>query len=93
MFQMSKVFGQNIFRNVEMGGNCMLKKYLMKLNSSKYINYWTNMCWNGQGTMILYIKKQCTWKHVMTVKSFIVNIGHGLNGNKFIKPNTFMPHH
>ncbi len=43
--------------------------------------------------MILYIKKQCTWKHGMIVKSFIVNIGDGLNGNKFIKPNTFMPHH
>jgi hypothetical protein len=30
MFQMSKVLGQNIFRNVEMGGNYMLEKYLMK---------------------------------------------------------------
>ncbi len=45
----------NIFRNVEMGGNYMLEKYLMKINFSKYINYLTNMCWNGQGIMILYI--------------------------------------
>jgi hypothetical protein len=29
----------------------------------------------------------------MTIKGFIVNIGHGLNGNKFIKLDTFMPHH
>jgi len=27
---MSKVLGQNIFINVEMGGNYMLEKYLMK---------------------------------------------------------------
>jgi hypothetical protein len=29
----------NILKNVGMGGNCMLKKYLMKINLSKYINY------------------------------------------------------
>jgi NADH:ubiquinone oxidoreductase subunit F (NADH-binding) len=42
----------NIFKNVEMGG---LEKYLMKINFSKYINYLTNMCWNGQSITILYI--------------------------------------
>jgi hypothetical protein len=51
------------------------------------------MCWNGQGTMILCIKKKYTWKHIMTIKGFIINIGHGLNGNKFIKPYMFIPHH
>ncbi len=45
----------NIFKNVEMGGNCMLENYLMKINFSKYIIYLTNMCWNGQGITILYI--------------------------------------
>jgi hypothetical protein len=38
----------NIFLNVEMGGNCILGKYLIKINFSKYIKYLTNMCWNGQ---------------------------------------------
>ncbi len=47
----------------------------------KKIKYLPNMCWNGKNTMILYMK-QYTWKHVMTVKSFIVGIG--LNGNKFM---------
>jgi len=42
----------NIFKNVEMDGNCILEKYLMKINFSKYIKYLTNMCWNG---WILYI--------------------------------------
>jgi hypothetical protein len=45
----------NIFKNVEMSGNCILEKYLMKINFSKYINYLTNMCWNGRGIKILYI--------------------------------------
>jgi hypothetical protein len=35
----------NIFKNVEMGGNCILEKYLMKIKFSKYIKYLTNMCW------------------------------------------------
>jgi hypothetical protein len=34
----------NIFKNVKMGGNCILEKYLMKINFSKYIKYLTNMC-------------------------------------------------
>ncbi len=29
----------------------------------------------------------------MTVKGFIINIDHGLNGNKFMKLGIFMPHH
>jgi hypothetical protein len=29
----------------------------------------------------------------MTVKGFIVNIGHGPNGNNFMKLDIFMPHH
>jgi hypothetical protein len=29
----------------------------------------------------------------MIVKAFIIDIGHGLNGNKFMKPGIFMPHH
>jgi hypothetical protein len=29
----------------------------------------------------------------MIIKGFIANIDHGLDGNKFMKPNTFMPHH
>jgi len=45
----------NNFKNVEMNGNCILEKYLMKINFSKYINYLTNMCWNGWGIMILYL--------------------------------------
>jgi len=69
-----------IFRVVEMGGNYMVEKYLMKLNF-KIFKYLPNMCWNGNITMILYIRRD-TWKHVMTIKSFIVGIG--LNGNKFM---------
>ncbi len=42
---------------------------------------------------ILYINRQYTWKHVMTIKGFIINIDHGLNGNKLMKLGTFMPHH
>jgi hypothetical protein len=34
--------------------------------------------------MILYIKRQYTWKHIMNVKGFITDIAHGLNGNKFM---------
>jgi len=34
--------------------------------------------------MILYIERQYTWKHVLIVKDFIIDIGHGLNGNKFV---------
>jgi len=41
------------------------------------------MCWNGQNITTLCIKKQYTWKHVMTIKGFILDICHGLNGNKF----------
>jgi len=33
----------NIFKNVEMGGNYILEKYLIKNNFSKYIKYLTNM--------------------------------------------------
>jgi hypothetical protein len=40
-----------------MGGNCVVEKYL----------------WNGQGTTILYTKKQYTRKHIMIVKSFITS--------------------
>ncbi len=40
---------------IKMGGNYMFEKYL----------------WNGQGTTILYTKRQYTKKHVMTVKFFI----------------------
>jgi hypothetical protein len=66
-----------IFRTIEMGGNYMVEKYLMKLNSQN-LSIFAKMCWNGQGTMILYMR-QYTWKHVMSVKSSIVSIG--LNGN------------
>jgi hypothetical protein len=45
----------NISKKFEMGGNYILEKYLMKINFSKYINYLTNMCRNGQGNMILNI--------------------------------------
>jgi hypothetical protein len=41
-----------ISKTSKMGGNYMVKKYL----------------WNGQGTMILYTKRQYTRKHVMIVK-------------------------
>jgi len=30
--------------NVEIGGHCILEKYLVKFNVSKYIKYLTNMC-------------------------------------------------
>jgi hypothetical protein len=33
----------NIFKNVEMGGNCILENYLVK-ETSKYIKYLANMC-------------------------------------------------
>jgi hypothetical protein len=46
-----------ILRTTKMGGNCMVEKYL----------------WNGQGITILYIKRQYTRKHVMTIKSFIAS--------------------
>jgi hypothetical protein len=50
------------------------------------------MCWNGQNTMILYIKRQYRWKHILIVKDFIVDIGHGLNGNKFMNTtNVYSP--
>jgi len=45
----------NISKNVEMGGNYIFEKYLMKINFAKYINYLTNMCRNGQGSTILNI--------------------------------------
>jgi hypothetical protein len=38
-----------------MGGNWMVEKYL----------------WNGQGTTILYTKRQYTRKHVMIIKKII----------------------
>jgi hypothetical protein len=47
----------SIFKTAKMGGNCMVKRYL----------------WNGQGTRILYTKRQYTEKHIMTVKSFIAS--------------------
>jgi hypothetical protein len=34
----------NISKNVEMGGNCILDKYFMKIKFSKYIKYLTNIC-------------------------------------------------
>ncbi len=34
----------NIFKNVEMGGNCILERYLVKITFSKYIKYLTNIC-------------------------------------------------
>jgi hypothetical protein len=27
--------------------------HLLEMNVSKLINYWTDMCWNGQGTAVL----------------------------------------
>jgi hypothetical protein len=48
------------------------------------------MCWKGQGVSILYIKRQYTWKHVMIIKSIIVDIG--LNWNKFMNnTNVYSP--
>jgi hypothetical protein len=42
--------------------------------------------------MILYIERQYTWKHVLIVKDFIVDINHGLNGNKFMNTtNVYSP--
>jgi hypothetical protein len=49
----------NIFKNVEMGGNCILEKYLMKIKFSKYM---TNMCWNGQGIIHKYTSFYNDWK-------------------------------
>jgi hypothetical protein len=50
------------------------------------------MCSNGQNIITLCIKKQYTWKHIMTIKAFILDIGHGLNGNKFINTiNVYSP--
>jgi hypothetical protein len=39
------------------------------------------MCWNGKDKTILYMRWY-TWKHVMIIKSFMIDIG--LNGNKFM---------
>jgi hypothetical protein len=44
----------NLFKNVQIGGNCKIEKYLMKINFSKYIKYLTNMCWNGWGIIHQY---------------------------------------
>jgi len=52
----------NIFKNVEMGGNCILEKYLMKINFSNYIKYLTNMCWNGWGIIHKYTWLYNDWK-------------------------------
>jgi hypothetical protein len=30
----------NISKNVEIGGNCILEKYLMKINSQSILNIW-----------------------------------------------------
>jgi hypothetical protein len=51
---MSKAFGKKYkkFIIVEMGGNCMVEKYLMKLNSQIF-KYLPNMCRNGKGITIL----------------------------------------
>ncbi len=77
-----------IFGTIEMGGNYMVEKYLMKLNSQN-LSIFAKMCWNGQGTTILYMR-QYTWKHVKIVKSSIVSIG--LNGNKFMNiTNVYSP--
>jgi hypothetical protein len=34
------------FLNVEMGGNCILEKYLIKINFSRYIKYLTVLKWS-----------------------------------------------
>jgi NADH:ubiquinone oxidoreductase subunit F (NADH-binding) len=52
----------NIFKNVEMGGNCILEKYFMKIKFSKYIKYLTNMCWNGQDIIHKYTSFYNDWK-------------------------------
>jgi hypothetical protein len=52
----------NIFKNVEMGGNYILQKYLMKINFSNYIRYLTNMCWNGRNIISKYTTLYNDWK-------------------------------
>ncbi len=52
----------NIFKNVEIGGNFILEKYLMKIKVSKYIKYLTNMCWNGQSIIHKYTSFYNDWK-------------------------------
>jgi hypothetical protein len=52
----------NIFENVEIGGNCIFEKYLMKIKFSKYIKYLTNMCWNGQNIIHKYNHSTMTKK-------------------------------
>jgi len=52
----------NIFKNVKIGGNCILEKYLMKINFSKYIKYLTNMCWNGWCIIHQYTSLYNDWK-------------------------------
>jgi hypothetical protein len=43
-------------------------------------------------TLQYYTLKKYTWKHVMMVKGFILDIGHGVNGNKFMHTtNVYSP--
>jgi hypothetical protein len=50
-----------IFKTIELGENYMVEKYLIKFNS-QILSIFAKMCWNGQGTTIVYMT-QHTWKH------------------------------
>jgi hypothetical protein len=76
-----------------MGGNYTLEKYLMKLNSHNIYYLFNEHVLKWLKYYNIIHKKTIYWKHIMIIKGFIVNIDHGLNGNKFMKPNTCIPHH
>jgi hypothetical protein len=61
----------------KMGGNCMVENYL----------------WIGQGTTILYTKRQYSRKHIMTVKSFITSFMNEKNHNWFDIDTIVMYYH
>ncbi len=52
----------NIFKNVKMGGNCILEKYLMKIKFSKYIKYMISTCQNGRSIIHKYTSLYNDWK-------------------------------
>jgi hypothetical protein len=49
--------------------------------------------WNGQGTMILYTKRQYTRKHIMIVKSFIASFMNKKIANWFDTNKIVMYYH
>ncbi len=69
----------------------MVEQYLMKLKFQKSLIIYQT-CVEMAKTLQYYTLKKYTLKHVMTVKGFILNIGHGLNENKFMNTtNVYSP--